>query len=65
MATVYINRNDEAGNIQFSVALKDDPEFWLDSFPTLPDAEAFIAENWHIYDPADYVDTVHPYRDEL
>lgn len=38
-----INLNDEAGCDQFSVELSDNVGDWLDSFPTLPEALAFIA----------------------
>lgn len=63
MANALIHRNDESGDIQFSVALDDDPENWLDSFYTRAQAERFIKKNNLNYDPeTGYRNTVQDWR---
>ncbi len=38
---VNIYLNDETGVLQWSIELQNDPEFWLESFPTLEEAVRF------------------------
>jgi hypothetical protein len=47
---VFISLNDETGEIYYSVALKSDPAYWIDSFYTLRDAEDFISFHAYSYD---------------
>lgn len=42
---VFIHLNDETGMIFYSVVLKSDPEFWLDSFETEKKARDFVKKH--------------------
>jgi hypothetical protein len=42
---VSIYHNDETGEVQWSVTLCNDPEFWLTSFPTEEEARAYCKEH--------------------
>ena len=44
-ADVSIHRNDELGELKFSVEVNEQPGFWLDSFDTESEARCFVTVN--------------------
>lgn len=51
-AKVYINRNNDTGEWQYSVQIEDS-EFWLDSFPTEAEAQRLV-DAWNHYLVGEY-----------